>query len=138
MNFGVPITGYCRSMPKEFSRTRRVGEQIQRELADLVRTEVKDPRVGMVTVNAVEVSKDLGHAKVFVTVMDESQREQTIEGLQRAAGFLRGELGRRMFIRSVPQLHFHYDESVSRGAHLSSLIDAALADDRKKHEDDEQ
>lgn len=125
-------------MPKEFSRTRRVGEQIQRELADLIRSEVKDPRVGMVTVNAVEVSKDLGHAKVYVTVMDETQRQQTLDGLQRAAGFLRSELGRRMFIRSVPQLHFHYDESVSRGARLSSLIDQALADDRKKHEDDER
>lgn len=125
-------------MPKEFSRTRRVGEQIQRELADLIRSEVKDPRVGMVTVNAVEVSKDLGHAKVYITVMDEAQRQQTLDGLQRAAGFLRSELGRRMFIRSVPQLHFHYDESVSRGARLSSLIDQALADDRKKHEDDER
>lgn len=125
-------------MPKEFSRTRRVGEQIQRELADLIRSEVKDPRVGMVTVNAVEVSKDLGHAKVYITVMDETQRQQTLDGLQRAAGFLRSELGRRMFIRSVPQLHFHYDESVSRGARLSSLIDQALADDRKKHEDDER
>ncbi len=125
-------------MPREFSRTRRVGEQIQRELADLIRTEVKDPRVGMVTVNSVEVSKDLGHAKVFVTVMDDSQRQQTIDALQRAAGFLRSELGRRMVIRTVPQLHFHFDESVTRGAHLSSLIDAALADDRKKHEDEDQ
>lgn len=125
-------------MPREFSRTRRVGEQIQRELADLIRTEIRDPRVGMVTINAVEVSKDLGHAKVYVTVMDDTQREQTLEGLQRASGFLRGELGRRMFIRTVPQLHFHYDESVSRGARLNSLIDAALADDRKKHQDDEQ
>lgn len=124
-------------MPKEFSRTRRVGEQIQRELADLIRTEVKDPRVGMVTINAVDVSKDLGHAKVFITVMNEEQRQQTLDGLQRAAGFLRSELGRRMFIRSVPQLHFHYDESVSRGAHLSSLIDQAIADDRKKHDDEQ-
>lgn len=124
-------------MPKEFSRTRRVGEQIQRELSELIRTEVKDPRVGMVTINSVEVSKDLGHAKVYVTVMDDAQREQTIQGLQRAAGFLRSELGRRMFIRAVPQLHFHYDESVARGARLSSLIDAALADDRKKHDDEQ-
>ena len=88
-------------MPKEFSRTRRVGEQIQRELSALIREEVGDPRVGMVTINAVEVSRDLGHAKVFVT-----------------------------------QLHFHYDESVVRGARLSALIDEAVADDRKKHEDD--
>lgn len=125
-------------MPKEYSRTRRVGEQIQRELSELIREEVRDPRVGMVTINSVEVSRDLGHAKVYVTVMDEAHKDETLAALGRAAGFLRGELGRRMFIRTVPQLHFHYDESVTRGARLSALIDAAVADDRKKHEDDEE
>jgi len=125
-------------MPKEFSRTRRVGEQIQRELSELIRKEVGDPRVGMVTINAVEVSRDLGHAKVFVTVMDEERKDESLAALGRAAGFLRGALGRRMFIRTVPQLHFHYDESVTRGARLSSLIDQAVADDRKKHEDEDE
>ena len=119
-------------MPKEFSRTRRVGEQIQRELAELIRDEVKDPRVDMITVNAVEVSRDFGHAKVYVTVMNEERRQDSLEALNRAAGFLRHELGQRMRIRSVPQLHFHYDESVSRGSRLSALINDAIATDQEK------
>ena len=120
-------------MPKEFSRTRRVGDQIQRELADLLRSELKDPRVQLVTINAVEVSRDLGHAKVFITSLDQKHdRSETISVLNNAAGFLRGQLGRRMFIRSIPQLHFFYDDSLEKGVELSSLIDAAVADDRSK------
>lgn len=119
-------------MPKEFSRTRRVGEQIQRELAQLIRDELKDPRVDMVTVNAVDVSRDFSHAKAYVTVMREERRQETLEALNRAAGFLRHELGQRMRIRTVPQLHFHYDESVSRGSRLSALIHDAIAADQEK------
>jgi ribosome-binding factor A len=122
-------------MPKEFSRTRRVGDQIQRELAQLIREEIKDPRVGMVTINAVDVSRDLGHAKVYVTTLDEQNAESSVEALNHAASFLRGELGRRMFIRTVPQLHFQYDESIERGARMSSLIEDAIASDREKAKD---
>jgi ribosome-binding factor A len=122
-------------MPKEFSRTRRVGDQMQRELAELIRDEVKDPRVGMVTVSGVEVSRDLGHAKVYVTVMDEGAAQETVAALNRAAGFLRHALGQSMRIRTVPQLHFHYDESIERGSRLSSLIDDAIASDRDKAKD---
>jgi len=121
-------------MHKDYPRTRRVGEQIQRVLAQLIRDRVKDPRLGMVTVSAVHVSRDLGHAKVFVTVLgDEQKRQESLRVLSKAAGFLRGELGREMVIRAVPQLHFTYDESIEHGMRLSSLIDSAIADDAAKH-----
>ncbi|WEZ89353.1 30S ribosome-binding factor RbfA [Pseudomonas sp. NyZ480] len=120
-------------MAKEYSRTQRIGDQMQRELSELIRREVKDPRVGLVTITAVDVSRDLGHAKVFVTVMGQDGTDavpQTLKALTSAASFLRLHLGRVMQLRSVPQLHFHFDESVSRGAHLSALIERAVAEDR--------
>ncbi|WP_455922507.1 30S ribosome-binding factor RbfA [Pseudomonas putida] len=119
-------------MAKEYSRTQRIGDQMQRELAQLIRREVKDPRVGLVTITAVDVSRDVGHAKVFITVMGQDSAEaikQTIKVLNSAAGFLRVHLGKEMKLRSVPQLHFHYDESVTRGAQLSALIERAVAED---------
>lgn len=124
-------------MAKEYSRTQRIGDQMQRELAQLIRREVKDPRVGLVTITAVDVSRDVGHAKIYVTVMGQDDAEaikQSIKVLNTAAGFLRMQLGREMKLRSVPQLHFHYDESVSRGVHLSALIERAVAEDRQ-HQD---
>ena len=126
-------------MAKEYSRTQRVGDQMQRELAQLIRREVKDPRVGLVTITAVEVSRDVGHAKVFITVMGQDSAAdiaQSIKVLNSAAGFLRMQLAKEMKLRSVPQLHFHYDESVSRGAHLSALIERAVAEDSQHHADD--
>jgi ribosome-binding factor A len=115
-------------MPRDFSRTLRVAEQIQRELAQLIRQEIKDPRVGMVTLTDVEVSPDYGHAKVFFTVLgDASQVDDAANGLNHAAGFLRRELGRRISLRTLPQLHFEYDESVERGVRLSRLIDEAVS-----------
>ncbi len=120
-------------MAKEYSRTQRIGDQMQRELSELIRREVKDPRVGLVTITAVDVSRDLGHAKVFITVMGADGTDavpQTLKALTSAASFLRLHLGRVMQLRSVPQLHFHFDESVSRGAHLSALIERAVAEDR--------
>ncbi|NIF19750.1 30S ribosome-binding factor RbfA [Pantoea sp. Cy-639] len=124
-------------MAKEYSRTQRIGDQMQRELSELIRREVKDPRVGLVTITAVDVSRDLGHAKVFITVMGQDDADavpQTLKALSSAASFLRLHLGRVMQLRSVPQLHFHFDESVSRGAHLSALIERAVAEDRQ-HKD---
>lgn len=120
-------------MAKVYSRTQRIGDQIQRELAQMIPREVKDPRLGFVTITAVEVSRDVGHAKVFVTVMGENDVEkiqQNVRVLNDAAGYLRMLLGKAMKLRSVPQLHFHYDESVQRGAHLSALIERAVAEDR--------
>ena len=117
-------------MPRDFSRTLRVAEQIQRDLAELLRLEVKDPRIGMVTLTDVEVTSDYAHAKVFFTTLgDSDQIAAATEGLNRAAGFLRHELGHRIKLRSIPQLHFIHDESVERGVRLSQLIDAAVSGD---------
>ncbi|HSH26927.1 MAG TPA: 30S ribosome-binding factor RbfA [Wenzhouxiangella sp.] len=123
-------------MPRDYPRTRRVGEQIQRELATLVREQVKDPRLGMTTVSAVQVSRDFSHAKVYVTVLGEPEvQRQSLQVLRRAAGFLRHELGRRMLIRTVPELHFVYDESIERGSRLSDLIEQAVAEDSARHKE---
>ena len=106
-------------------RRARIADQIQRELAELVRTEVRDPRVGMVTLTGVEVSRDQSHAKVFFTVLGADARDAA-EGLRRAAGFLRTSLARRLTTRSVPELHFEHDTSVERGIRLTRLIDEAV------------
>jgi len=125
-------------MPKDFNRSRRVAEQMQRELALLIQREIKDPRIGMVTVSSVDVSRDLSVAKVYVTLLDEDQDiKLTLDVLQKASGFLRHELGRSSSMRSLPQIRFYYDESISRGAKLSSLINEAIASDEKKHQDDD-
>ena len=119
-------------MPKEFSRTQRVGEQIQRELASILQLDMKDPRLGMVTVSAVEVSRDMSLATVHVTFLglDEADEiKQAIRLLADAAGFLRTELSHRMRLRFTPQLRVRYDESLVRGRRLSSLIDQACARD---------
>jgi ribosome-binding factor A len=114
-------------MPREFSRTRRVGEQVQRELAGLIRDELSDPRLGMVSISAVEVSRDLSHAKVFVSTLgSEEQADASLQVLQGAAGYLRRLLGKRLVMRHVPQLHFRQDHSLEQGARLSALIDAAV------------
>jgi len=115
-------------MPRDFSRAARIADQIQRDLSGLIRQEVKDPRVGLVTITAVEVNRDLSHARVYVSSLaDAASTEQSVEGLQHAAGFLRTQLGRTLKIRSVPQLQFLYDASVERGVRLSHLIDEAVA-----------
>ena len=122
-------------MKRHSQRAQRVGEQIQRELALLLREHVKDPRVGHVTITAVEVSPDLSHAKVFVTHLAGSEHaDEVVQALQRTAGFLRTELGRRMKLYSVPQLHFAYDDSIESGMRLSQLIDDAVASDRKSQD----
>jgi len=113
-------------MPKNPARSSRIAEQIQRELAELIRLEVKDPRVGMLTLTDVDLSRDYAHAKVFFTTFGgESGSAETGAALQHAAGFLRSQLSHRLNLRSVPQLHFVYDSSVERGVHLSKLIEEA-------------
>jgi ribosome-binding factor A len=115
-------------MPKDFPRSRRVADQVQRELADIVRFELKDPRVGMITITDVEVTPDYAHAKVFFTLLGDAARaEEAEQGLKRAAGFLRTQLAHRLKFRTVPQLHFVYDTSIERGINLSRLIDEAVA-----------
>jgi ribosome-binding factor A len=113
-------------------RAQRVAEQIQRELAALLREEVKDPRVGRVTITAVEVSADLSHAKVFVThLAGREHADEAVRALQHTAGFLRSGLSHRMQLYSVPELHFAYDDSIESGMRISQLIDEAVATDRK-------
>ncbi len=117
-------------MPKDFPRSHRVADFIQRELSELIRTEIKDPRVSsMVTVSSVEVSPDLGTAKVHYTIMnaEPGEREATDKALKNASGFLRRKLAPRINTRSVPQLRFYYDDSIERGAHMSALIADAVA-----------
>lgn len=124
------------TMAKEYSRTQRVGDQMQRELAQLIQREVKDPRLGIVTVTAVDVARDFAYAKVFITVMGKDSQqdiEQSLEILAKAGGYLRSLLGKSMKIRTIPQLTFIYDESIVRGSTMSALIDKALAEDRKLH-----
>lgn len=111
-----------------FSRKDRVSEQIRRELADLIRTELKDPRVGMISLTDVEVTADYAHAKVFFSTLAGSEGlPEVLIGLQKASGFLRRELGKRISIHTTPQIHFVYDQSLERGADLSKLIAEASA-----------
>ena len=115
-------------MPKGPARSLRVADQIQRELAEILRTELKDPRVAMITLTGVEVTNDYSHAKVFYTLMGNAeQRAETEVGLKQAGGFLRSQIARRIKIHSIPQLHFVYDASIERGFALSKLIDEAVA-----------
>ncbi len=116
-------------MPKNYARADRIAEQIQRELAELLRLEVRDPRVRLVTLTGVEVVRDYSHAKVFYTAL-EGASDKVQHGLEHASSFLRSHLARTMKLRITPQLHFVYDESVERGAHLSQLIDQAVTGDR--------
>ena len=126
-------------MAQEYRLTQLVTDQIQRELASLFQREVKDPRVGMATVSAVEVSRDLSHAKGFVTIFNggENQEEirESVKVLNNASGFLRSKLGQRMKLRIVPTLRFHFDDSLSRGNYLSNLIDEARASDSELESD---
>ena len=110
-----------------FQRSDRVAEQVRRDLADLIRSELKDPRVGMISLTAVELTPDYAHAKIFFSTLDGDHLEEIERGLKRAAGFLRRELGRRIHIHTLPELHFVYDSSIEHGIGLSRLIDQANA-----------
>ena len=107
---------------------------MQRELSELIRLEVKDPRVGMLTITEIEVTLDMDHAKVFFTTLGgKPEHDACLEGLQRASGFLRTQLSQRMQLRQVPKLSFVYDHSVERGVQLSQLIETAVAEDRTRN-----
>jgi ribosome-binding factor A len=119
-------------MKKHSQRAMRVGDQIQKEMADLLRNEVKDPRVGAVTVTHVDVSPDLSHATVhFTHLAGREHAAETVAALARTSGFLRSALSHRLDLYSVPQLHFAYDDSIEAGMRLSQLIDDAVAADKK-------
>ena len=121
-------------MPREFSRSERVADALQREIAALIRTELNDPRVGLVGVTGVDVSRDLAVARVYISFVDERDDlaiEEAIVALGGAAGYLRTQLASRVRMRSVPALRFFYDSTAKTGQHLSELIDRALASDQK-------
>ncbi len=121
-------------MPKEFSRTKRVAAQVQRELAQLIQFEVNDPRIGLVTVSGVEISKDLAYAKVYVTALnDDHNVEEVLQGLNSAAGFMRRELGKRIKLRLTPELSFLYDATTQQGADMNTLIKSAIDADQKEN-----
>lgn len=120
-------------MAKEYSRTQRVADYLQRELAALIQHELRDPRIGMVSITGVNVSRDLGHAKIYFTVLGCDSGEDasdSTEALNKAAGFLRSQLSRDSNMRSVPQLRFYFDSSVGQGRHLEDLIRKAADADR--------
>ena len=125
-------------MPRDFKRSERVAGSLRRELAQLIQMEVKDPEVGFISLSDVEVSRDLAHAKVFVTVFESDKAGASLKALKRAAGYLRRRLGQEMRIRSVPELHFHHDASVETGERMDDLIEAAVASDRETANGDEQ
>lgn len=112
-------------MPRASGRAQKVGDQIQRELSEIIHRELRDPRVGLVTLTGVDVSPDCAYAAVYFTCLQPDHVPAALAGLQRATGFLRSQLGKRITIWTTPELRFLYDESVERGDRLSRLIDRA-------------
>lgn len=125
-------------MAKEFGRPQRLADYLRKELAQIIQKEMRDPRVGMVGVTDVEVSKDLLHAKVYVTMFGKDTAEAMAEPLKvlnNAAGFLRSQIAQSSTMRMIPTLRFYFDESIVRGSHLSHLIDEAIQADQALHVD---
>jgi ribosome-binding factor A len=117
-------------MPRDFKRTDRIGAELQRALAELIREELKDPAMGMVTIQEARVVRDLSQAKIFFTTLSSSlSHKECVEQLNQVAGHLRWLLGQRMKLRAIPKLNFVYDTSVEQGEHLSSLIEQAVRED---------
>ena len=121
---------------KAFPRAKRIAQQIQQTLSELIRRELRDPRLGMVTLTEVRVASDLGSAKVYFSVLG-AQPEQAQEILEAAAPLLRGPLGRALGIRHAPELRFVQDKLIESGARLSALINQAVKEDTERHVDDE-
>lgn len=123
-------------MAREFARTDRVAQEIQKEIAMIIQREVKDPRLGMVTVNAVEITRDLAYAKIFVTffTLEGQNVDVSIEVLNEAASYIRTLLAKRIKARIMPELRFIYDSSMVEGVRMGNLVDKAVAQDVKNHE----
>ena len=117
-------------MPREFSRHQRLGAQILRSLSELLRFETKDPALADVSLTSVDLSRDLGVARVYYSMLDPDQDTAPAQrGLERASGFLRARLGKTLQVRHVPELRFVHDDSIAHGAKISRLIDRANAPD---------
>ena len=128
-------------MAREFSRTHRIRDFLKKELANLIQQEMRDPRVGMVSITDVEVSRDLSHAKVFCTVLGkdtEEEAKEPVDVLNQAAGFLRTQIARMNNARTTPRLKFYFDNSVGRGQYLSGLIDQAVSTDQRLSTQDDE
>jgi len=121
-------------MAKEYSRTSRVSQQVQKELARILQQEVKDPRIGMVTISGVDITRDLAYAKVFVTFLTigEQTNDESLEGLNAAAGYIRRLLGKAMRLRIVPEVRFCFDETLTEGLRISELVSTAVKVDKNK------
>ena len=124
-------------MPREFNRSQRMAEQIRRELSEIVRDELKDPRMGLCSFTAVKLSRDLSNAVVYCTVLDKAVCDDTIETLNHASGFIRSQIASRIRARTVPVLKFVNDDSVERGEAMEALISKAIQSDKQHHDDSE-
>ena len=125
-------------MPKEYSRSQRMAEQVRREVAEIARDDIKDPRMGFLSFTEVRMSRDLSHAVIYCSVFDSEQQYETIELLNRAVGVFRKELARRIRARIVPTLKFVADESITRGAAMDNLISKAIhSDAENSHNSDD-
>lgn len=126
-------------MAKPFGRVQRVADFLRRELSSLIQQQLRDPRLGMVSITDVEVSKDLAHARVFVTILgcdSIEQAQDSVDVLNNASGFLRSEIARMLTMRVAPALKFIFDDSVQRGVQMSSLIDQAIKSDQQRQQGD--
>lgn len=123
-------------MAKEYSRTSRVSQQVQKELARIIQQEVKDPRIGMATISGVDITRDLAYAKVFVTFLTigEQTNEESLKGLNAASGYIRRLLGKAMRLRIVPEIRFCFDETLTEGLRISEMVSSAVKVDKTKLE----
>lgn len=119
-------------------RNVRVGEEIRREISSIISTEVKDPRLGMLSITEVDVTRDLSYAKVFFSILGtEEEKEETIQGLNRAKGFIRSELAKRLRLRHTPEITFHYDSSLEQGAKMDALLKTLVKTPQEGEKSDE-
>ncbi|AAP96264.1 ribosome-binding factor A [[Haemophilus] ducreyi] len=126
-------------MSREFKRSDRVAQELQKEIAVILQREVKDPRIGMVTVSDVEVSRDLAYAKIFVTFLFDNDQDiiaQGMKGLEKAGPYIRTLLGKAMRLRILPELRFIYDQSLVEGMRMSNLVSNVIKSDQAKHKED--
>ncbi|MCX8574709.1 MULTISPECIES: 30S ribosome-binding factor RbfA [unclassified Gilliamella] len=125
-------------MAKAFNRSSRVGHELQKEIAIILQREIKDPRLGMVTVSGVDISRDLSYAKVFVTFLNDDDPqviEQGLTVLNDAKGYIRTLIGKAMRLRIIPEIKFFYDESLVKGMQMSSLVSDVIKQDNERHKD---
>ncbi|HIF9470838.1 TPA: 30S ribosome-binding factor RbfA [Photobacterium damselae] len=128
-------------MAKEFSRTQRVAQQLQKELAVILQRELKEPRLAMTTISSVEVSRDMGYAKVYVTffVIGDQSEEESLAILREKAPYIRSLLGKQIRLRVTPELTFIFDQSLTEGMRISNLVSKVVRDDEVRHvADDDQ